>query len=113
MAKAYGIWHYQRRPEVTEEEFEQAARELVAYPLPAGWHVSFMKADRGEQVGRYVRLWEIDSTETRDRIATAEGITAEGEQWFADNPGWVALQEKLDALALEPTWTDFVVLASR
>jgi hypothetical protein len=112
MAKVYGCWEFRLRPGVTEAEFEQAARELVAHPGPAGWHGSFGKADRGTRLGTYLFLMEIESVEVRDEFATAEGFTAIGEQWFADNPGWNVAYERLTALALEPEWADYVVFAS-
>ena len=113
MAKVYGVWEYRRRPEVTEEDFEQAARELAAQPTPAGWRLSIGKADRGANIGTYLVLMEIESAEVRDQLATAEGFTALGNQWTADNPGWVAANEKFESLALEPEYTDYVIFASQ
>jgi hypothetical protein len=113
MAKVFGCAEWQRRPEVTEAEFEQAARDLVAQPTPAGWRLSFLKADRGAHAGSYLRLWEIDSTALRDRYVTADGVTAECEQWFADNPAWVAAHDKLSSLADELWWSDYAVFTTQ
>jgi hypothetical protein len=111
MSKVYGCWEFRKRPEVSEEVFVQVARELVAQPQAPGWHLSFGKADRGPRNGTYLLLFEVDSTEVRDRFATAEGFTADGEQWFADNPGWMATFERLSSLAYEPAWADYVMFA--
>lgn len=114
MAKVYGVWEYQPRPEVTEEEFEQAARDLVALPTPAGWRLSFGKADRGPRTGTYLLLFEIESAEVRDQSVTEQGFTSAGEQWFAENPDWVAANDRFEALAREqPGWADYVVLAAQ
>lgn len=113
MTKVYGCAEWQRRPEVTEAEFEQAARDLVAQPTPAGWRLAFLRADRGAHVGIYLRLWQVESVEVRDRYATPDGITAECEQWFADNPAWGAAHDRLAALADELWWSDYVVIAAQ
>ena len=82
MGKVYGLHRVELRPGVNADEFEQFARQLLQQlPAVPGWRVALLKGDRGEQVGSYLFLYEIDSLEVRDRIVQPGGLTDEGQQW--------------------------------
>ena len=83
MGKVYGLHRLELRPGVDAEEFERFARQSLQQGLPVpGWRVSLLKGDRGEQVGAYLFLFEIDSLEARDRVVGPDGPTDEGQQWI-------------------------------
>jgi hypothetical protein len=50
-----------------------------------GWRIALLKGDRGEEVGQYRALIEVDSIEARDRVAPTGGMedTEEARQWVA------------------------------
>ena len=68
MAKVFGIHHLELKPGVDVAEFERFIRdEFNALPHPAGWQSSIVKGERGNKVGQYLYISEIESLETRNR----------------------------------------------
>jgi hypothetical protein len=87
MGKVYGLHTLQLRPGVTGEDFERfAASNIEQWPLLSGWRVALLKGDRGDQVGQYLALVEVESIEARDRVSPTGGMehTEEGRQWVAE-----------------------------
>lgn len=59
---------------VTPQQFETFVREQgVHIPCYPGWRWTLLRGLRGERVGQYLMLYEIDSAEQRDRYVTATG----------------------------------------
>jgi len=68
MAKVFGIHHLELKPGVDVAEFERiVSDEFNALPELAGWELSIVKGERGENIGKYVLIFEVESLETRNR----------------------------------------------
>jgi hypothetical protein len=86
MGKIYGLHSLELRPGVTGEELERflmgSIEQLPALP---GWRVALLRGERGDEVGQYLVLVEVDSIEARDRVSPNGGFddTAEGRDWLA------------------------------
>src|SRR5687768_16600265 len=78
MGKVYGQWPVKLKLGITDDEVEQFARTLIGQmpPLP-GVRFALLKSNRGEHVGRYQFLIEIDSLEVRDRLVPDTGPSEE------------------------------------
>jgi hypothetical protein len=72
MAKVFGVHTIELRPGADEQEFKKLIREQL-FPAGArlGWKGYILKGDRGERVGKYAVIWEIQSMEQRDRFYPA------------------------------------------
>ena len=113
MAKIVSVRQFALKPGVKPVDFEQAMQtEIAKAPDLPGWKASLGKGDRGEQVGNYLILWEIESVERRDAIAPAPGQPSEeGRRWIEAT---AALWQILNEMA-SPAWdvhTNYVVIAS-
>ena len=87
MGKVYGLHTLQLRPGVTGDDFERfVANNIEQWPTIPGWRIALLKGDRGDQVGQYLSLVELDSIEARDRVSPTGGMeeTEEGRQWVAE-----------------------------
>jgi hypothetical protein len=87
VGKVYGLHTLQLRPGVTGDDFERfAASTIEQWPLLHGWRVALLKGDRGDQVGQYLALVEVESIEARDMVSPTGGMehTEEGSQWVAE-----------------------------
>ncbi len=83
MAKVFGIQTIELHPHVNEADFERfVLEEVLPLPLYPGWKARLLKGDRGERVGKYVLLIEIDSVEARDRYFPAPHQPSEEAQAF-------------------------------
>jgi hypothetical protein len=109
MAKVIGIHEVELRPGAQAADLERFITEefIPASQRVPGMQVSLLKADRGERVGKYVMLMEIESVETRDRYFPSSGEPSEAFQRAMPTAG--ALMEKLGALG-SSTFTDYVVV---
>lgn len=84
MGKVYGLHTLQLNPGVTGEDFERfAASNIKQWPIMPGWRFSLLKGDRGDEVGQYLALVELDSIKARDRVAPTGRLeeSEEGRQW--------------------------------
>jgi hypothetical protein len=117
MAKVYGMHMIGLRPGVKGEDFEKFFREKVA-PLPGfpgtKWHL--LKGERGDRVGKYLVLVEIESVEARNRFAPApDGSSDEAQRFMETHKAAIAPVlaewEKLASGVGAPTiYTDYVVV---
>jgi hypothetical protein len=85
MGKIYGLHTLELRPGVTDEDFERfAADSLEKLPSLPGWRIALLKGERGDQVGQYLSLVEVESIEARNRVSPGGGMddTAEGREWL-------------------------------
>ena len=113
-AKVYGIHEITLKPGVTEAEFETFVKEKVLpnWDMP-GWNMSIIKGDRGDRIGGYIVLIEIESVAYRDRMAPLGGSLHED---FAKH--WDPFVEKFgdewDSLSTRPGlnsfYTDYYVI---
>lgn len=102
---------------VTNEQFEAFVREQgVKIPCYPGWRWTLLRGLRGERVGQYLMLYEMDSQAHRDRYVTATGQKTEAAKAF-----WQQHPEALEILAawrklgtfsqLPTLFTDYQLLA--
>ncbi|APS37242.1 MULTISPECIES: hypothetical protein [Serratia] len=102
---------------VTQPQFETFVREKgVHIPCYPGWRWTLLRGLRGERVGQYLMLYEIDSVEQRDRYVTATGqrTTQAHEFWrqHADAQEILAQWRKLGTYSQLPTlFSDYRLLA--
>jgi hypothetical protein len=86
MGRIYGLHSLELRPGVSGEDFESFLTSTSGQlpPLP-GWRIALLKGERGDNVGQYLALVEVDSVEARNRVSPAGGFddTAEGREWLA------------------------------
>jgi len=73
MAKVFGIHTIELRSGVKDEEFEKYVLEEVAALTFEGCQIHLLKGDKGQRVGKYVLLFEIESVEARSRAFGAPG----------------------------------------
>lgn len=106
MPKVFASWVMTIRAG-KEEEFERFLREGgIPRQAAPGTRVRILKADRGEELGKYLMLNEFESVETRDRYFPSRGTTSEeGDQAMQSE----AVQRFL-AFIEERVDTDWVVL---
>lgn len=123
MGKVLGIHRIVLHPNADPTEFEQFfASEIGTMPMYQGWHASLLKTDRGEGVGQYALLIEIDSVDARDRIAPGDNtLSEEAEQYesqlSADDRGrsdafwakWATFTESMPGE--NTTYTDYIVVS--
>ncbi len=116
MAKVFGIHQLELKPDADAAEFERfVADEYSALPSLRGWQTLIVKGDRGENVGKYLLILDIESLETRDRDMPGDGtFSPEVEQWVAAS---AALNEKLNsflmkAVGVATPFTDYVVVGN-
>ena len=87
MGKVYGLHTLHLHPGVVGDDFERfVASNIEQWPHLPGWRIALHKGDRGDQVGQYLALVEVESIEARDRVSPAGGMedTAEARQWVAE-----------------------------
>jgi hypothetical protein len=111
MAKVYIFQTIELHPGVKGEDFEKFfLKEYAPLGPKIGWFPTLLKADRGERAGKYGAIWEIESVEARDRIASAiKGWTEEGLRLLG--PEFQRLNEKYDTYVAQLGSTDYVELA--
>lgn len=112
MGKIYGLHSLELRPGVTGEDFERfVTTSLEQLPTLPGWRTALLKGDRGDHVGQYLMLVEVDSIEARNRVSPGGGFddTAEGREWLAvAGPileGW--LEYVVHIPGLDAPYTDY------
>ncbi len=78
MAKVFGIHHLELKDDANAAEFERiVSDELNALPRPPGWQFSIVKGERGENIGKYVLIFEIESLEVRNRDSPGDAFSPE------------------------------------
>ena len=118
MSKVYGIHEIELHPGVNEESFVQFFnQELADANIEIGCKLKLLKGDRGQRVGKYAVLFEIESREARDRFSPAphEG-SEESKRWEAEhkeqedylNKKWALFSPTDFGTHLE--YTDYLVL---
>ena|SRR6476620_4186475 len=111
MGKVYGLHTLQLNPGVTGEDFERfVASNIRHWPTLPGWRIALLKGDRGDQVGQYLALIELESIEARDRVAPAGPLedTEEGRQWLAAvGPLMEQWREYVNQLPGDAPFTDY------
>ncbi|MBE3661287.1 hypothetical protein BOO91_10180 [Vibrio navarrensis] len=82
---------------VTQAQFESFVREQgVHLPNYPGWNWTLLRGLRGERVGQYLMLYEIESTKQRDRY-----VNRRGERTVFAHAFW---QQHADSLAILHQW---------
>jgi hypothetical protein len=111
MGKIYGLHTLQLRPGVTSDDFERfVASNIEQWPLLPGWRTAILKGERGDQVGQYLALVEVESIEARNRVAPTAGMenTEEGRQWVAEvGPLMEQWREYVTHIPGEGPYTDY------
>jgi hypothetical protein len=115
MAKVFGIHHLELKPGADAAEFERiVSDEFNALPRFPGWQLSIVKGERGENVGKYVLLFEIESLETRNRDSPGDGTySPEGEKWRGTAaPTFDKLSSYLTTPLASGVFTDYVTIGT-
>ena len=114
MAKVFGIHHLELKNAADAAEFERiVSDELNALSNPPGWQLSIVKGERGENVGKYVLIFEVESLETRNRDHPGGGpVTPELQKWYDTS---LPMLDKLSSYLTTPlfrggVFTDYVVV---
>jgi hypothetical protein len=111
MGKVYGLHSLQLKAGASSEDFERfAARNIEQWPPLPGWRFGLLKGDRGDEVGRYLALIELDSIEARDRIAPTGRLedSEEGRQWVtAVGPLMEQWREYVTQIPGDAPYTDY------
>ncbi|EHA1124251.1 hypothetical protein FG475_03840 [Vibrio navarrensis] len=82
---------------VTQAQFESFVREQgVHLPNYPGWRWTLLRGLRGERVGQYLMLYEIESAKQRDRY-----VNSAGERTAFAHAFW---QQHADSLAILHQW---------
>ncbi len=116
MAKVFHVYEYevQPKPEVTVDDYENFLTEQVLrISMPSGMKLSYFKGDRGERAGKYLMVWEFESSERRDQLsARPNESSAEFEQW---EEGIADLRRQVEMLidyGPSHSWTDYIQLGA-
>ncbi len=114
MAKVFGIHHLELKDDANVAEFERiVSDEFNALPQLAGWERSIVKGERGENIGKYVLIFEVDSLETRNRDHPGGGtFSPELQKWYDTS---LPMLDKLSSYLTRPlfrgsVFTDYVVV---
>jgi len=93
MPKVFGIREIELRADADPDEYERFCRELIPRMGLDGWKVYLLRGDRGSRDGKFAWLFEIDSTDARDRYFPAKDqLSDEMTRWFEEHPAaWAAL----------------------
>lgn len=118
MGKVYGIHEIELHPGIDEESFAKFVnQELVKVYAEMGWKTMLLKGDRGQRVGKYAVLYEIENRGARDRMSPAHNVQSEeSKRWFAEHKELVDYLMKKWAsfsptdLAANLEYTDYLVL---
>ena len=113
MATVYGLHEIELRAEVDPEEYEQwFAEEVAGQPLLPGWKAYLLRGDRGRRSGKYLLVFEVDSTEDRDRFFSAEDEESEElSQYLAEHPDVAELWRRVRSFESADVATDYEVVA--
>jgi hypothetical protein len=85
MTRVFGMHEIELNPSVNEEEFENFfLQEMAPASIFPGWSIHLLKGDRGMREGKYLVLFEIESTEARDRFAPAPSQSNEATDQFLE-----------------------------
>ena len=111
MGKVYGLHTLQLNPGVSGEDFERfVASNIRQWPTLPGWRFPLVKGDRGEKVGQYLALIELENIEARNRVAPAGPLqdSEEGRQWLAAvGPLMEEWRQYVDQLPGDAPYTDY------
>src|SRR5215467_11162569 len=96
MSKVWALHMIALRPGVKANEFEKFVKnEGSKMPMYDGWKVRLLKGERGERVGRYMVLIEIDDLATRDRFSPSENASSpEADKFAKAHPESLPVLEK-------------------
>ena len=113
MAKVFGIHHLELKPGADAAEFERIVRdELNTLSRLPGWQFSIVKGERGENVGKYVLIFEIESLEVRNRDSPSDGTFSPEFQKYLDTiaPTFDKFSSYLTAPLARGVFTDYVTV---
>ena len=101
MGKVYGVHEIELNPGVSEESFVRFFnQELAKAYTGIGWKLMLLKGDRGQRLGKYAVLFEIESRQARDRFSPAQNVESEeAKRWDAEH--------KQLSDSLHKKWTSF------
>ena len=112
MARLLGIHEIQLVEGADAVEFERLFTEGAAQPGLPGFKTRLLKGERGERAGEYAILFEIESTEARDRYFPAQDqLSEEGERYLAERPAEADFRQRLEAFYSDnEIVTDYLVV---
>lgn len=88
MPKVFGIREVELRPDADPDEYERFCREELLPQIDLdGWNVHLLRGDVGQRAGRFAWLFEIESTDARERyFPTYDQPSEEMARWFEQHP---------------------------
>ena len=112
MAKVIGIHRLELKPGVTEDQVQAVVEQIAGKFKVPGSTTMIGKGDRGERVGQYVLIVEVESVETRDRYFPDPGgeASAEWQQHTAAYGPIFAQFETVFTNFPDPLFTDYVII---
>lgn len=119
MPRVYGMHSFMLRPEIAKEDFEKfAIEELYQLPTPQGWTMRLLKGEKGDRVGNYLLMIEIESLEARDQFTSGATHDWEGEAQHlteAEAAVWDKVMDKwrqfsFQDLRANTIFTDYVMV---
>ncbi len=114
MAKVFGIHHMELKNDADAAKFERiVSDEFNALPKLAGWESSIVKGERGNNVGQYMLIMEVESLETRNRDIPGDGrpFSPELQKWFDTTaPTFDKVSSYLTAPLGGGVFTDYVTV---
>jgi len=114
MARVLGVHEIELKAGADPDQFERAAAEVVTSPQPEGWRTLLLKGERGPRSGSYLMIFEIVSTEARDRLYPEDGHASQEEtdRFDQQHPETAAAWERLSEMIVDfEVATDYVVIA--
>jgi hypothetical protein len=114
MAKVFGIHQIELKDDANAAEFERiVSDEFNALPKLAGWERSIVKGERGDNVGKYLLIFEAESLERRNHDSPDGGpLSPELQKWYDTS---LPMLDKLSSYLTTPlfrggVFTDYVVV---
>ena len=114
MAKVFGIHQLELKNDADTAEFERVVSdEFNALPQLAGWERSIVKGERGDNVGKYLLIFEAESLKKRNRDVPGDGpLSPELQKWYDTS---LPMLDKLSSYLTIPlfrgsVFTDYVVV---
>jgi hypothetical protein len=112
MPKVFGIHEIELKPDADPDEYERFCRApLASQPVLDGWKFHFLKADRGARTGKFAWLYEIESSEARNRYFPAEDDQSDEFTRLVEQPEVVAATKTAEGFEQAEVTTDYLVIS--
>lgn len=111
MARLLGMHEIELSEGADPVEFERLFAESAAQPDMPGWKTRLLRGERGERAGKYAVLFEIESSEARDRFFPAADQRSEDlDRFNVENPAAAEIWQRLFTYLGSDVTTDYLVI---